>query len=42
MLYWDSTFILVIVGFVISIIASGMVNSAINTYHKGENRTGLT
>lgn len=42
MLYWDSTFILVIVGFVISIIASGMVNSAMNKYHKVQNSTGLT
>lgn len=42
MLYWDSTYILVIIGLVISIAASGMVNSAMNKYHRVQNSTGLT
>lgn len=42
MFYWDSTYILVIIGFVISILASCMVDSAMSKYHKIGNSTGLT
>lgn len=42
MFYWDSTFILVIIGLLISLLASGMVKSAMNKYHKVGNSTGLT
>lgn len=42
MFYWDSTYILVIIGLLISLLASGMVKSAMNKYHKVSNSTGLT
>lgn len=42
MFYWDSTYILVIIGLLISLLASGMVKSAMNKYHKVGNSTGLT
>lgn len=42
MFYWDSTYILVIIGFAISILASAMVDSAMSKYHKVNNSTGIT
>ncbi|MDE7222260.1 MAG: zinc metallopeptidase [Acetatifactor sp.] len=42
MIYWDPTYILVLIGFVISILASSMVDSAMSKYHKVQNSTGLT
>ena len=42
MIYWDSTYILVIVGLLISLLASAVVKSAMNKYHKVGNSTGLT
>lgn len=42
MFYWDSTYILVIIGLLISLLASAMVKSAMNKYHKVGNSTGLT
>ncbi|MCM1120634.1 MAG: zinc metallopeptidase [bacterium] len=42
MFYWDSTYLLVIIGFVISILASAMVDSAMSKYHKVNNSTGIT
>lgn len=42
MFYWEPTYILVIIGLVISILASAMVDSAMNKYHKVGNSTGLT
>lgn len=42
MFYWDSTYLLVIIGFVISMLASAMVDSAMSKYHKVSNSTGIT
>lgn len=42
MFYWDSTYILVIIGLLISLLASAVVKSAMNKYHKVGNSTGLT
>lgn len=42
MFYWDSTYILVIIGLLISLLASAAVKSAMNKYHKVGNSTGLT
>ncbi len=42
MIYWDPTYILVIIGLIISLAASGMVNSAMKKYHKVQNSTGIT
>lgn len=42
MFYWDSTYLLVIIGLLISLLASGVVKSAMNKYHKVGNSTGLT
>ena len=42
MFYWDSTYLLVIIGLLISLLASAMVKSAMNKYHKVSNSTGLT
>lgn len=42
MFYWDPTYILVIIGLLISLAASGMVNSAMKKYHKVQNSTGIT
>lgn len=42
MFYWDSTYLLVIIGLLISLLASAMVKSAMNKYHKVGNSTGLT
>lgn len=42
MFYWDSTYLLVIIGFVISMLASAMVDSAMSKYHKVNNSTGIT
>lgn len=40
--YWDPTYILVLIGLVISLIASALVNSAMSRYGKIRNSTGLT
>lgn len=42
MFYWDSTYLLVIIGLLISLLASAVVKSAMNKYHKVGNSTGLT
>lgn len=42
MFYWDPTYILVIIGLIISLAASGMVNSAMKKYHRVQNSTGFT
>lgn len=42
MIYWDPTYILILIGFLISILASSMVDTAMNKYHKVQNSTGLT
>ncbi|MDE6516637.1 MAG: zinc metallopeptidase [Acetatifactor sp.] len=42
MIYWDSTYILVIIGLIISLAASGMVKSAMKKYHQVQNSTGIT
>lgn len=42
MFYWDSTYLLVIIGLLISLLASAAVKSAMNKYHKVGNSTGLT
>lgn len=42
MFYWDSTYLLVIIGLLISLLASAVVKSAMNKYHKVRNSTGLT
>ena len=42
MIYWDPTYILVIIGLIISLAASGMVNSAMKKYHTVQNSTGIT
>ncbi len=41
-MYWDSTYILVIIGSLICLIASGVVNSTMNKYAKVRNSTGIT
>lgn len=40
--YWDPTYFLVLIGLVISLLASAMVNSAMRRYGKIGNSTGLT
>ncbi|MCH5338648.1 MAG: zinc metallopeptidase [Acetatifactor sp.] len=40
--YWDPTYFLVLIGLVISLLASAMVSSAMNRYSKIRNSTGLT
>ena len=42
MIYWDPTYILIIIGLIISLAASGMVNSAMKKYHQVQNSTGIT
>ncbi len=42
MFYWDPTYILVIIGLAISLLASGMVESAMKKYHGVQNSTGIT
>lgn len=42
MYYFDPTYILVLIGVVISLIASGMVNSAFSKYSKMRNMRGIT
>lgn len=42
MFYWDPTYILVLIGLAISLVASGMVNSAMRKYHQVPNTTGIT
>ncbi len=42
MIYWDPTYILVLIGLAISLAASGMVNSAMRKYHGVQNTTGIT
>ncbi len=42
MIYWDPTYILVIIGLIISLAASGMVKSAMKKYHQVQNSTGIT
>lgn len=41
-MFWDSTYILVIIGAVICAIASGNVKSTFNRYSKVSNRRGIT
>lgn len=41
-MYFDPTYILVLIGVVISLIASGMVNSSFNKYAKVRNTKGIT
>ncbi|MBQ8327632.1 MAG: zinc metallopeptidase [Lachnospiraceae bacterium] len=40
--YWDPTYILVLIGAVISLIASARVNSAFNKYQKVRSYSGMT
>lgn len=40
--YWDPTYFLVLIGLVISLLASAMVSSAMSRYSKIRNSTGLT
>ena len=40
--YWDPTYILVIIGSLICLAASAMVNSTMNKYAKVRNSTGIT
>lgn len=42
MFYWDPTYILVVIGAIISGIASANVNSTFNSYRRVLNRNGLT
>ena len=42
MFYWDSTYILVLIGMVLCLGASAMVNSAMGRYSKVRNSTGMT
>lgn len=42
MYYWDPTYILIIIGMLISLGASAMVNSAMNKYSKVRNQSGIT
>ena len=42
MFYWDPTYILVIIGLLISLGASAMVNSAMRKYHQVHNSKGIT
>lgn len=41
-LYWDPTYWLVVVGALICLIASGVVNSTFNKYSKQRSRSGMT
>ncbi len=40
--YWDPTYILVIIGLIIGLLASWKVNSEMKKYHKVQNMTGIT
>lgn len=40
--YWDPTYILVIIGLVIGLLASWRVNSQMKKYHQVRNMTGIT
>ena len=42
MFFWDSTYLLVIIGTIISLFASARVNSVMNKYSKVHNSTGIT
>lgn len=42
MFYWDPTYILVIIGSLICLAASGIVNSTMSKYAKVHNSTGIT
>ena len=42
MFYWDPTYILVLIGMVLCLGASAMVNSAMSRYSKVRNSTGMT
>lgn len=41
-LYWDPTYILVLIGLVLCLAASGLVNSTMNKYSRVHNMSGLT
>ena len=40
--YWDPTYILVLIGMIICLLASGLVNSTMNKYSKVRNMSNLT
>ena len=40
--YWDPTYVLVILGMIICMIASAQVTSAMNKYSKVRNKSGIT
>ena len=42
MIYWDPTYILVLIGLAISLLASWAVNSSMKKYHRVQNTTGIT
>ena len=42
MFYWDPTYILVLIGMVICMGASALVNSAMNKYSRVRNGSGIT
>ena len=42
MYYWDPTYLLVIIGMLLCMGASAMVNSAMNRYSKVRNARGMT
>ncbi len=42
MIYWDPTYILVLIGLAISLLASWAVNSSMRKYHRVPNTTGIT
>lgn len=42
MIYWDPTYILVLIGLAISLLASWAVNSSMRKYHRVQNSTGIT
>ena len=42
MFIWDSTYLLVIIGMLLCMGASAMVNSAMNRYSKVRNARGMT
>ncbi len=42
MIYWDPTYILVLIGLAISLLASWAVNSSMRKYHQVPNTTGIT
>lgn len=41
-MFWDSTYILVVIGMVLCLGASALVNSTMNRYSKQRNSTGIT